>query len=283
MFCSKQIIKGERLQQLADVYFGYPEDFCYNPLIAGEPAKHVSIKSIENAYDNPKVVFCYTHCLCAFSKIIKYFKNPFVLLTHNSDGIVKENETTRYLLENPKIVRWYAQNPVVLHEKLRILPIGMANNQWPHGNTDKIMENLDNPKTKSVYFNFSIQTNESKRMECYNKLISKLEQAPTLLPTEYHTLLSQYKFCICPEGNGVDTHRLWEALYLKCIPIVLQSSHINILRTQLNIPMVVLNSWDELDIYRLDYNRYQTCSDDYYTILLMDYYKKQIDKDVEDL
>jgi hypothetical protein len=81
----------------------------------------------------------------------------------------------------------------------------------------------------------------------------------------------------------VDTHRLWEALYLKCIPIVLQSSHIDILRTQLNVPMVVLNSWDELDISKLDYNSYPIHNDEYYTRLQMDYYKEQIATDVENL
>jgi hypothetical protein len=283
MFFSNQIIKGERLQQLADVYFGFAEDFCYNPLIAGEPEKHCNIHSITNEYENPKVVFCYTHNLVAFSQIIKYFKNPFVLITHNSDSIVKNDETTRYLLDQPNIVRWYAQNVTVTHEKLRILPIGIANDQWPHGNTDKIMENLNNIKTKSVYFNFSVQTNYSKRMECYNKLSPNLVQAPTIPPHQYHTLLSQYEFCVCPEGNGVDTHRLWEALYLKCIPIVLQSSHIDILRNQLNIPMVILNSWDELHVSKLDYNDYAIHSDDYYRQLLIDYYTQQIANDVENI
>jgi hypothetical protein len=283
MFSQNQIIKGERLQQLADVYIGYPEDFCYNPLIVGEHDKHRNISGINNEYDNPKVVFCYTHCLYSFAQIIKYFKNPFVLITHNSDGIVEDDEITKYLLEQPIIVRWYAQNLTVIHEKLRILPIGIANDQWPHGNTDKIMENLDKPKTKIVYFNFSIETNESKRMECYNKLSAKLPQERTVSPQEYHKILSQYEFCICPEGNGVDTHRLWEALYLKCIPIVLQSSHINILRTQLHVPMVVLNAWDELDISKLDYNSYPMNNAEYYTKLQMDYYKQQITTDVENI
>ena len=281
MFCSKQIIKGERLQQLADVYFGYDEDFHYNPMIAGEPAKHCNINSIITQYNNPPTIFCYTHRLVDFAQIIKYFENPFVLITHNSDGIVDANETTNYLLTQSKIVRWYAQNVTVHHEKLRVLPIGMANDQWPHGNTDKIMENINTTKTKSIYFNFNISTNVEKRQDCYNKLLPKLTPDPPVSPEEYHKILSQYEFCICPEGNGVDTHRLWEALYLKCIPIVLQSSHIDILRTQLNIPLVVLQSWDELDISNLHYTSFSTQNADYYTKLRMDYYNQQIAKDAE--
>ena len=36
----------------------------------------------------------------------------------------------------------------------------------------------------------------------------------------YFNEISKYKFVICPEGNGIDTHRLWETLYSKGIPIV---------------------------------------------------------------
>uniref|UniRef100_A0A6C0JZA6 Exostosin GT47 domain-containing protein n=1 Tax=viral metagenome TaxID=1070528 RepID=A0A6C0JZA6_9ZZZZ len=283
MFSDTQIIKGERLQQLTGVYIGYSEDFCYNPLISGEHTKQCNIHSITTQYDNPRVIFCYTHRIDAFAQIIKYFKNPFILITHNSDGIIENNSNVNDILDSPNLVKWYAQNVVVCHEKLRVLPIGIANDQWPHGNTDKIMENIDNPKTKKVYFNFNIATNPHKRRECYDKLLPKLSPNPAVSPNEYHKILSQYEFCICPEGNGVDTHRLWEALYLKCIPIVLQSSHIDILRTQINIPMVILQSWDEMDISKLDYNSYQIDSEHYYIPLSMDYYKEQIAQDVENL
>jgi hypothetical protein len=120
-------------------------------------------------------------------------------------------------------------------------------------------------------------------MECFNKLSYKIQGEPTVSPQQYQTILSQYEFCICPEGNGVDTHRFWEALYLKCIPVVVKSPHIDILRTQLNIPMVILNSWDEFDIYRLHYNNYSINNNDYYTPLLMNYYKQQIENDVNSI
>ena len=39
-------------------------------------------------------------------------------------------------------------------------------------------------------------------------------------PVSYFKEIGKYKFVICPEGNGIDTHRLWETLYSKGIPIV---------------------------------------------------------------
>lgn len=32
--------------------------------------------------------------------------------------------------------------------------------------------------------------------------------------------MSSYKFAISPEGNGIDCHRVWECLYVGCIPVV---------------------------------------------------------------
>lgn len=36
----------------------------------------------------------------------------------------------------------------------------------------------------------------------------------------YFKSLLSHKFCICPEGNGEDTHRHYESLLFKCIPII---------------------------------------------------------------
>jgi hypothetical protein len=44
--------------------------------------------------------------------------------------------------------------------------------------------------------------------------------------TRYYFSLPTYKFVICPEGNGIDTHRLYEALMAGCIPIVERRPHI---------------------------------------------------------
>lgn len=63
----------------------------------------------------------------------------------------------------------------------------------------------------------------------------------------------KYNFVICPVGNGLDTHRLWEALYLGCIAIV-QSCSLDPFMEQFpvvicqdfkNITIENLNEWNE--------------------------------------
>ena len=71
---------------------------------------------------------------------------------------------------------------------------------------------------------------------------------PMLPVTENVKRLAQYKWCICPEGNGVDTYRLWEAMYLGCVPIVLKSPFIDALMhyTGGELPIYVVDAWDKL-------------------------------------
>ena len=48
---------------------------------------------------------------------------------------------------------------------------------------------------------------------------------------------------MCPNGNGVDTHRLWETLYLKSIPIVKHSINADF---YFDLPIVFVNDWKEI-------------------------------------
>lgn len=51
-------------------------------------------------------------------------------------------------------------------------------------------------------------------------------------------------FTVCPEGNGVDTHRLWETLYMGGIPVVTPNPLMNSLYSRL--PVLVVKNWSDL-------------------------------------
>jgi hypothetical protein len=54
--------------------------------------------------------------------------------------------------------------------------------------------------------------------------------------------LRSHPFCLAPRGAGIDTHRLWEALYAGCIPIVERSWA---LRDFEDLPILFVNRWEE--------------------------------------
>ena len=251
------VVTGEKIQQLCDVYLGFEEDFQFNPLIKNQYNKHISLNNLSSPYDNPLYIFCYSHRINELSRKINLFQNDFVLVTHNSDGEIRPVEEILNILNCEKLLKWYGQNICFEHPKLQFLPIGLANSMWEHGNlslfNDKTFINSSNFKTKKIYFNFSIDTNKEKRQICYDILKNKLEWLENVQPIQNQLRLKEYEFCICPEGNGVDSHRLWEALYLKTVPIVIDSEFTNILKKQ-EVPLVVLENWEDFDINKLNYS-----------------------------
>lgn len=252
------IVTGEKLQQLCDIYIGFKDDFMFNPVISNQNSKHLCIYDINIQYDNPYRVFCYGDCIATLSTKIHLFQNNFILVTHNSDQEIRQTNEVYIILNNEKMIKWYGQNICFQHPKLLFLPIGIANSQWEHGNLmlfNDIHFIQSIQKINKVYFNFNINTNVNKRKICYDTLKNKLEWLENISPIDNLKRLSTYEFCICPEGNGVDTHRLWECLYLKVVPVVIESEFTKILQVN-EIPIFILDKWDNFDITKLNYNNF---------------------------
>lgn len=265
------IVTGERIQEIADVYLGELEDFRFNPRIWAHTHKHKPISSIVDEYDNPGIVFVYGHRLREFQKCMHMLRNPFTLISHNSDENIINCPEFIAICESPLVKSWFAQNVCFNHEKLKPVPIGIANTMWPHGRPEWF-QNKKMSKPNNVYFSFNPGTNGSKRSECYNALKDKIEFLPTIGAKENIDRLSTYKFCICPEGNGADTHRLWEAIYTRTIPVVLSSPFISALKKHTNISMIIVDNWNKFDINSLQY----TSEGTYLHDVSLESYKRQI-------
>lgn len=244
------LLSGENFQQLADVYLGYAEDFTFNPVIAKQVEKQIVLTNINGAFNNPPILFLYPHRLAEFVEKLKYFCNPFTLITHNSDTNIKEDsEWVQAVLNSPLLNKWWAQNLCFIHPKMHLLPIGIANSMWEHGN-QALYKKTNNTKTKEIHNNFNIYTNVVVRRECADAIESRASMLPMVSAKENAERLAQYKYCVCPEGNGVDTHRLWESLYLGCMPIVMNTPFTRVINhyTCGELPLVIIDSWWDFDL-----------------------------------
>jgi hypothetical protein len=245
-----EIITGEKIQMIANLYIGTSSDFNFNKNLLNNN-KRLYIDKWNEAIDNPKLIFCYSHLLELFSKKMFFLKNSFILISHNSDYNIINNAFVQDILNNNNLIKWFGQNISLEHPKLHLLPIGIANSQWTHGNllnflSDDIITNINNKKNY-IHFNFRINTNFEKRTNCYNTLKYKIKWLEIIDEKDNISRLASYKYCICPEGNGFDTHRLWECLYLKTIPIVLKNNFTTLLKNKYDIPIVLLDNWDNIN------------------------------------
>ena len=273
------IMCGERFQELATIYLGTEYDFNYNPRITQQKEKHKNINDITYSYNNPTIIFCYTQHISLLNEKLVFFENPFVLITHNSDDDIVENEHVMNILSSEKNLHWFSQNVCIHHDKLSIIPIGVANSMWGHSNISfyeqNDIEKLHLNKKNKVFMNFSINTNRNKRQLCFDKTHFKVPFLNNIHSLDNLKRLAEYEFCICPEGNGTDTHRLWEALYLQSVPIVLNSPFIDVIKKQINPPLVILDDWNDLNVELLDYSKY-IFDANYFEKLDFFYYKYKI-------
>lgn len=243
------LITGERFQELADVYLGEDYKFQSNPYLLNYRHKWKSISSISSPYSNPKIVFCYTEFIPLLVEKINYFENSFVLISHNSDHSITD-EYVR-VCESDKLIHWFAQNVKIYNKKITPIPIGVENRMW---GIEKLtnynqIHPVANDAKSGVYFYFNTQTNVIARTKCKEILENKgLVFGTHQSHLEYIRDLSTiYKYAIVPEGNGVDTVRLWECLYMNVIPICIRSVHTEHFSTM--YPIVLLDSWEDLTLY----------------------------------
>ena len=103
-----------------------------------------------------------------------------------------------------------------------------------------------------IYANFSVSTSPSHRRKLadYLKGIPHIrwgENVPTISGRlRYLRDIRECGLVICPRGNGMDTHRLWEALYLGAVPVVLRSSYQYWICRKFGLPAVGLSKWKEV-------------------------------------
>ena len=252
-------ITGENIQNLCDIYIGLGHLTVNSNC---DRSKIIYISNITKPFDNPNKIYCYTHILfithtgiglCKFIEKLLLFKNPFKLIFHNSDFAF--NKIHLKLFDTlPLLQHIYTQNMNVDHKQVSPLPIGLANSHWTHGNPNIHMEvyNKNIEKTKEIYFNFNIGNNKGKRHKCFDIIKEKGVQWNKKLPyKEYLIELKRHKYAICPEGNGIDTHRFWECLYMNTIPICVKNKVTEYYKQY--FPIIVLNDWSELNITKLEY------------------------------
>ncbi len=188
-----------------------------------------------------------------FNKIGSLISNNYSLFTHNSDEII--DDKYRNLIDD-NIIHWFAQNLTTdLGGRVSIIPIGLEN-RWYLKNgklhsINKVQKQM-NIKDLDILAAFNTQTNSErllvKEISDKNQLITQIDN---LRKKYYLDYISRSKFNICPEGNGPDTHRIWESLILRSIPILKSSAFSKNLKNQ-GIPIYILKNWQELESISID-------------------------------
>ena len=249
-------IQGERFQDLCSVQISKLEHKQFELT-----SDSIDIDDYDfTNYDNAELVYVNSSLLNTTkpklieSKLydkLSEFRNPFRLVLHNSDDEFGEKQL-KYL-DIPNCKKIYTQNMNVKHPQVEPLPIGIANSCWDWGDS-KIMDEVINEGFSDtnplfIYANFTKGdgVRYERRKDCYDILSENgiIMQESTDYKS-YLQDLKKFKFCLSPEGNGIDCYRTWEALYMRTIPICKRSVMIE--KFAKTFPIYIVDDWKEFDI-----------------------------------
>ena len=189
-----------------------------------------------------------------FKEIAPRIKCRFSVITAQWD--FGPDDTFLDLLPD-NLIPWWTINCHVNHHKVKSVPLGLQNLHWRFdGNIQSDPETYkkykSNPKEKKILGSFSVHNNHHERSTCLNaaekincdfRMFKPEYRKNESYVDDYFNVASRYKFVLCPWGAGVDTHRLWETLYLGSIPI---TRHHRVYRDFKDFPILFLDDWLEL-------------------------------------
>ena len=140
------------------------------------------------------------------------------------------------------------QNLYVENSKAGILPIGIENFRLGRNGLPYLFKGQKNFNKKSdmvLVGPFSPTHAERSEISQINYSKSNFRViSGRLSPRKYASFASEFKYILCPRGNGLDTHRFWETLYRGSIPIVKQSSWSETI-SKLRVPVIQVSDWNE--------------------------------------
>lgn len=201
--------------------------------------------------------------------------NARVLICGNSD----RNFTQDPILPC-SVTLWLCQNYSVEKGFGRVLPIGLENLRLGKSGFKSLLKHSLGEKISNRVLIPPMQITNPIR----KKLVEICKERPDIFDVyveylstaQYFNLIERYKFVLVLEGNGFDTHRLWEVIYKGCVPLVLDSPWSRNIQN-LGFPVVLmeisnLQAITESELLRLS----SLHSNSNAHLLFMDYWKELI-------
>lgn len=217
------------------------------------------LNRLSGLHDGKKIFFCKTDFIIKELEFLSKLEDDVILITGNSDYAINDDVFYRKPLN---IKKWFAQNALFKDDVLMPLPIGLEN-KLPSkrdghgiGYFERVAEKerllsrgISKTPTKKIYANFNINTNYVYRSKVREKCLISPHidwEEPNLTLEGFFDKILDYEMVVCPAGNGVDTHRLWEVLYSNRIPITIKMGDFKIYELYEKLPIIILDRVDDL-------------------------------------
>jgi len=177
-------------------------------------------------------VFCKVEETWRLFERLRLTRRVIVLVTGQSDLPCDEGRQ-RFL--PPQVAHWFSTNVTHPHPRVTAVPLGIGPSHDPITAGAAALAAAFRPqpeRTKWLYVNFRPETNPAVRQPVFDAFrtrsgeswVTFREPVPSGQAGQFLEEMGRHRFVLCPPGNGVDTHRMWEAMATGAIPVVLRSS-----------------------------------------------------------
>lgn len=184
-----------------------------------------------------------------------------VIIVHNgdADGISSRHQ----FLAHGNVLAVFTQNCDGFHSKITCIPIGIENRRWPrHGRVPEVLAGamsgnlhglspadivLSNKANAIATSCFTPDTYQLERVPLFNMINSSamnwIDNNCRHDAFHFYRKVLRSAAVIAPRGNGKDTHRAWESLYLGRMIVTLSSSLDPLWE---GLPVLLLRDWNDL-------------------------------------
>jgi len=188
-------------------------------------------------------------------------------ITGMSDHSINTGNSVRF---NGLYDKWYGINVDRISPNIQIIPLGIDTHSGSPNKRAEILYEVskkpDKPSDTLAYMNFNAYTYLQERalidLQFKDEIWVKSQVNMNVPYEEYCNSIHNHKFTFCPRGNGIDTHRFWETIYLGSIPIVIDYPQMSYFFDKL--PIVKATNWFQITdefleaeyerIHETDYN-----------------------------
>lgn len=261
---SSPFISGDAFADLSD-YVAFP------------PKNRNSRQTIKQL-TNAKVIFCRSDKLQEFFSEFKQLISAKVIIAGNSDF---EFHVPPERI--PKSVDFLLLQNSFISDDIRFgtLPIGLENLRLGMNGKPRNFFNSKNEPDRNDKVLFGPFSNTHRIRNEVAEIFSEEDYffdflTQRMTPKKMNAFVRKYKYVAAIRGNGVDTHRMWESLYLGASPIVCSDKWSESLRA-LRLPLLYVDEWSVESVKKIvDVRSFRPFNPKDLQALWMDYWVSEI-------
>lgn len=206
---------------------------------------------------------------------------------YNGDESYPPTDGKKQQIDVRNFRRLFVVNCRAQDRRVSALPVGTYPNRYPWRFA---VAPIGSKRSQLVYCNFSIGASSqpvytAKRKKVLATLrehdwitfgtMENRHGKRDLSRAMFYRRMGQHRFVISPEGNGIDCHRTWEALYMRSIPVVQRSPEMDHFR---DLPILYTDDYSELSPDYLE-DQYEKMMETEYAIdkLYLSYWRAKIE------